>query len=72
LTDYYAAQQLFRKNVRRNPCFLTLHNLGHFYVQEGIVSEGDAWIRYAERLGIKYCLRAAAIEKSVLNLYAIA
>jgi tetratricopeptide (TPR) repeat protein len=70
--DDYGAQQAFRKNAKLNPCFLTLHNLGAFYVLEGIVPKGDGWIRHAEKLGIKYLLKAASIEKSVLNLSAIA
>ena len=36
--NLFGAQQLFREEVKTNPCHHTLHNLGVFYLYEGLMS----------------------------------
>ena len=68
--DFFSAQNKFRQNAKNNPCFVTLNNLGLFYISEGMeLSNGD--VRNATKIGLKYLKMAESFEQSHLNLMAI-
>ena len=69
--DFYQAQITFRDNAKRNPCFITLNNLGVFYVHEGIAMENGR-MRSAVKQGIKLLVKAGSFRMSGSNLAAIA
>lgn len=73
LIDYKLteAQDIFRQNVKKNPCFITLNNLGAFYICEGII-QSNGRSRNANKLGLRYLKKAEAYKKSELNILAIA
>jgi len=68
--DFLTAQNLFRQNAKSNPCFITLNNLGVFYVSEGMVLQNGK-MRNASKLGLKYLKMAENYFRSHLNLMAI-
>ncbi len=69
--DILTAQNLFKENAKRNICFLTLHNLGIFYIQEGVFLKNGR-MRNARKLGMQYLQKAKSIESSTMNLITIA
>lgn len=69
--DYLKAQNQFKDNAVRSPCFLTIHNLGVYYIEEGYVLHTGKK-RSAVRLGIEQLKKAESIEISSLNLAALA
>lgn len=68
--ERYKVQTLLRENAKKNPCFYTLHNLGNFYVDVGIVKPNESKIN-AKKLGIKYLNRAQSYAKSNITLLAL-
>ena len=67
--NFYAAQTLFRQNVKDNPCFITYNNLGVFYAFEGL-TKPDNSVRIATKLGLRYLKKADTCQKSHLTLSA--
>ena len=67
---FYRAQVLFRENATKNPCFITLNNLGVFYAYEGI-NKPDCSRRSAEKLGIRYLKKAETYQRSHLTYSAL-
>ncbi|HEX2937943.1 MAG TPA: hypothetical protein VHO66_03390, partial [Ruminiclostridium sp.] len=68
--DFSAAQNNFRQNAKNNPCFITLNNLGVYYINEGMELSNGV-IRNANKIGLKYLKAAELYEKSHINLMAI-
>ena len=69
--DRVVAQTMFRQNVKKFPCFITIHNLGVYYLTEEMeLLNGKS--RGATRQGIKLLLQANALNnKSAINLSAL-
>lgn len=65
--ELYEAQNLFRQNAKRYPCFITFNNLGIFYVFEGLYKP-DYSRRRAKKLGISYLKKAELYQKSRLTM----
>lgn len=65
------AQKKFFENAKKNPCHETYNNLGYFLINEGIECENGK-VRNAQKLGVKYLMRAAEIKETQINLCAIA
>jgi tetratricopeptide (TPR) repeat protein len=68
--ELYKAQALFRENAKKNPCFITFHNLGLFYINEGLFDRYENR-RKAKKIGINYLLKAMTYQKSYLTLFSL-
>lgn len=69
--NWVRAQQLFFENAKKNPSHETYNNLGNYLINEGLLCKNGR-VRNAQKLGLKYLLRAAEIKDSQVNLCAIA
>lgn len=68
--NWARAQQLFFENAKKNPSHETYNNLGNYLINEGLLCKNGR-VRNAQKLGLKYLLRAAEIKDSQVNLCAI-
>ena len=59
--DVYAAQNLFRKNAKENPCWMTYQNYGVFCSEEGRIRKNQCG-KAANRTAVRY-LKKALREK---------
>lgn len=55
----WEAQSLFRKNVQKWPCCMTLNNLGVYYSQYGMILRNGK-TRSAKKVSLHYLLKASA------------
>lgn len=68
--NWAEAQQLFFENAKKNPSHETYNNLGNFLINEGLLCKNGR-VRNAQKLGLKYLLRASEIKDSQVTLCAI-
>jgi tetratricopeptide (TPR) repeat protein len=68
--NFYDAQEFFRKNAKESPCFISLNNLGVYYLTEGMELHNGK-VCSADKLGLKYLKLAETYLQSHLNLMAI-
>ncbi|MBP3919325.1 MAG: hypothetical protein J6I50_09195 [Clostridia bacterium] len=69
--NYYQAQEKFKYNAKNNICGETLHNLGCFYMEEGLETQNHQ-TRSAPFLGYHYLFHASMIFSHPLNHAALA
>lgn len=68
--NWEEAQKLFFENAKRNPSHETYNNLGNYLIEEGLICK-NGYVRNAQKLGLKYLLKAAELKESSTNLCAI-
>lgn len=69
--NWQMAQHFLFKNARKHPSHETYNNLGNFLIHEGIICKNGK-IRSAQKLGMKYLLRALEMKSTSTNLCSIA
>lgn len=68
--NLFAAQQLFRNEVKTNPCHHTLNNLGVFYLYEGLMLS-EYKRRNANFLGLCYLNKALKKQCTYQNCFGL-
>ena len=68
--NLFGAQQLFREEVKTNPCHHTLHNLGVFYLYEGLMFN-EYKRRSANFLGLCYLNKAFEIQGTYQDYFGL-
>ena len=68
--DWKGAQQLFRYNAKKHPCYQTYNNYGYYLVTEGMLCK-NGQTQSALNLGINYLVKALDIKLTVTSICAL-
>lgn len=67
----YKAQSVFRKNVKKNKCYLTLNNIGVFYNENGVIYKNGK-VRDGKALSLHYLKQAISLNNEQKSFFSIA
>lgn len=68
--QFYLAQKIFRENRKKEPCWLTYHNLGVFYLYEGLFTRTNKNYK-VDYLAYYNLMQALHFQQSELTLCAL-
>ena len=68
--DWKGAQQLFRYNAKKHPCYQTYNNYGYYLITEGMLCK-NGQTQNALKLGIKFLVKALDIKFTVTSICAL-